>query len=57
MITLKEFQDLVFDAADKYAEDCVFNPEDHQDAVEAIATDFVEGANWAYQLLTSKENA
>lgn len=57
MITLKEFQDLVFDAADEYAEECVFNPEDHQDAVESIAADFVEGANWAYQLLTSEENA
>lgn len=57
MITLKEFQDLMFNAADEYAEDCVFNPEDHPDAVEAIATDFEEGANWAYQLLTSENNA
>lgn len=54
---LRKFQEEVFKAADEYANDCVFNPEEHKDAVESIATDFVEGANWAYEFLNSRENA
>lgn len=39
---------------EEYAHCTVINPEEHQDAVEAIIDDYTSGALKAYELLTSK---
>lgn len=50
-----EFVNLASEAALEYANECVMDPEEHQDAVDAIATDFEEGAAWAYSVLEGEE--
>ena len=49
-----EFINLIESEAMEYAMDCVFNPEEHMDAVESIAADYIEGAYTAYELLTGE---
>lgn len=39
--------------ASKYAREIVCNPEEHEDAVQTITEDFIEGASAAYDLLTN----
>lgn len=46
-----EFINRIESEATKYATECVFNPEEHLDAVKSIATDYIEGAYKAYELL------
>lgn len=46
-----EFINQIESEAMEYAMDCVFNPEEHMDAVEGIAADYIEGAYAAYELL------
>lgn len=46
-----EFINQIESEAMEYAMECVFNPEEHMDAVEGIAADYIEGAYRAYELL------
>lgn len=48
----EEFLNKIYELATEHAKSCVFDPEEHADAVEAIAYDFSEGAYAAYRLLT-----
>lgn len=47
----EEFLNLAGNAALEYANKCIIDPEEHQDSVDAVATDFEEGAIWAYSIL------
>lgn len=42
-------------AATAYAEETVYQPELHRDAVDAIFQDFMEGASTAYDILNKSE--
>lgn len=47
----EEFVEAIEKAADDYAKGCVMDADEHEDAVDAIASDFIEGAMKAYELL------
>lgn len=49
-----EFINRIESEAMEYAMDCVFDPEEHMNVVEGIATDFIEGAYTAYEFLTGE---
>lgn len=54
-MTKEEFLDIIEARAAGYAEGSVYEPEEHEDAVETIIYDYVEGARAAYTILTGKE--
>lgn len=51
-MTKEEFGKLMTENAVAYATESVVDPEEHDDAVEAIITDYIEGGLKAYELLT-----
>lgn len=51
-MTKEEFGRLISENAVAHATESVIDPEDHDDAVEAIIADYIEGALKAYELLT-----
>lgn len=54
-MTKEEFDQIILNKAEIYAREIVIDAEEHDDAVEAIMSDFIEGAETAWQLLTTKE--
>ena len=44
-------------AVTAYAETTVYQPELHEDAVDSIFQDFMEGASTAYDILTENKNS
>ena len=51
-MTKEEFGRLMTENDVEYATKSVIDPEDHDDAVEAIIADYIEGGLKAYELLT-----
>ena len=51
-MTREEFGKLIEKEALKYLKETLLDCEDHEDAAEAILTDYTEGAFKAYELLT-----
>lgn len=43
-------------AATAYAEETVYQPELHKDAIDSVFQDFMEGASTAYDILTQNES-
>lgn len=54
MLSREEFIKEIEKAADDYARGCVMDADEHEDAVDAIASDFIEGAMKAYELLRGR---
>ena len=54
-MTKEEFDQIILNEAETYAREIVIDAEEHDDAVEAIMSDFIEGAETAWQLLITKE--
>lgn len=51
-MTTEEFKEQIEELASAYALDCVYDPMEHMDAVEAIKSDYLVGAYEAYSLIT-----
>lgn len=51
-MTKEEFGKIIEDSATTYAIGAIVDPEEHWDAIEAVAVDYIEGAIKAYELLT-----
>ena len=51
MITQKEFESIIEKEASSYLKETLVDYENHEDAAEAILTDFTEGAMKAYEIL------
>lgn len=47
----EEFVEIIEKDAEQYAESCVCDADEHDDAVEAIAADYIEGAMRAFEIL------
>ena len=43
-------------AATAYAEETVYQPKLHKDAIDSVFQDFMEGASTAYNILTQNES-
>lgn len=54
-MTKEEFDQIILNEAETFARDIVIDAEEHDDAVDAIMSDFIEGAETAWKLLTTKE--
>lgn len=55
MISKEEFNQIVTEEAQIYVSETLLDPEEHQDAIEAIMEDFKAGAELAWQVLTTKK--
>ena len=51
MITQEEFESIIKEEAISYLKETLVDYENHEDAAEAILTDFTEGAMKAYEIL------
>lgn len=51
----EEFIETIKEEARAYAESCILDAVDHEDAVEAVTLDFIAGAKRAYEVLHSCE--
>lgn len=51
----EEFDQIILNEAETYAKEVVIDAEEHEDAVNAIMSDFIEGAKTAWHLLITKE--
>ena len=51
MITREEYESLIEKEAISYLKETLVDYENHEDAAEAILTDFTEGAMKAYEIL------
>lgn len=47
----EEFDEIIYNKAVDYAYDVIQDPGDHLDAVEGAISDFLEGANHAWNIL------
>lgn len=50
-MTREEFESVIEEEAISYLKETLLDYEDHEDAAEAILTDFTEGAMKAYEIL------
>lgn len=50
-MTREEFESIIEKEAISYLKETVVNYEEHEDAAEAVLTDFTEGAMKAYEIL------
>ena len=50
-MTREEFESVIEKEAIAYLKETVVNYEEHEDAAEAVLTDFTEGAMKAYEIL------
>ena len=50
-MTQEEFESIIEKEAISYLKETVVNYEEHEDAAEAVLTDFTEGAMKAYEIL------
>ena len=50
-MTREEFESIIEKEAISYLKETVVNYEEHEDAAEAVLTDFTEGAIKAYEIL------
>lgn len=54
-MTREEFESAIEKEAIAYLKEIVVNYEEHEDAAEAVLTDYTEGAMKAYELLTTNK--
>ena len=54
-MTREEFERIIENEAIAYLKETVVNYEEHEDAAEAVLTDYTEGAMKAYELLTANK--
>lgn len=54
-MTKEEFESAIEKEAIVYLKETLLDYEEHEDAAEAILTDYIEGAIKAYELLTTNE--
>ena len=54
-MTKEEFESIIEKEAVAYLKETLLDYEEHEDAAEAIITDYTEGAMKAYELLTINE--
>ena len=52
-MTREEFESIIEKEAISYLKETVVNYEEHEDAAEAVLTDFTEGAMKAYEILNN----
>lgn len=52
-MTREEFESIIEKEAIAYLKETVVNYEEHEDAAEAVLTDFTEGAMKAYEILNN----
>lgn len=51
IMNYEEFVETIEKDAEQYAKSCVCDADEHDDAVEAIAADYIEGAMRAFEIL------
>lgn len=54
-MTREEFESIIENEAIAYLKETLLDYEEHEDAAEAILTDYTEGAMKAYELLTANK--
>jgi hypothetical protein len=52
----EEFDEIIYNKAVDYAYDVILDPEDHLDAIDEVISDFMAGADCAWNLLRPNYN-